>query len=438
MKKIVASVGLVAISAATLNAAYTQGLSELETKKPWSVGLTLRGFYDDNIESTHDNKIDSFGYEVNPWLGVHWVGDQTLAGASYTYSGKYYEQPRPDTDSKWSQSHIFDVMAQHAFSPRYNVSARDSFVIGQEPDLLRAGDSATGLQRINGNNIRNYGNVVFNAQVTKVFGLSVSYANSYWNYDDSGADYSSTGISSIQGSYSGLLDRVENAPQIDARWQLSPQTVGLIGYRFRDVNYTGDEYVGGIAVGGVPAFSLVTSDERNFRSQYGYAGIEHNFRPDLFGSLRAGVVATDNYNDPNGTTGLGPYVSANLTYEYTADTSFGIGFSQDFSTSDQIGNPTDFVRGVDNSVVYLWFRHRLAPSLYLSGQGTFQYSVYNGGGDNYDGKTDQFLLGNITLEYWFDKHLSAHVGYNIDYLDSQIPNRGYTRNRVYIGLSATY
>ena len=90
------------------------------------------------------------------------------------------------------------------------------------------------------------------------------------------------------------------------------------------------------------------------------------------------------------------------------------------------------------SVAYLWFRHRLAQSLYLAGQGTFQYSVYDGGGPSYDGESDIFLVGNISLEYWFSKHFSAHIGYNIDYLDSDIPNRDYDRNRVYIGLSATY
>jgi len=95
------------------------------------------------------------------------------------------------------------------------------------------------------------------------------------------------------------------------------------------------------------------------------------------------------------------------------------------------------VRGVDNSVAYLAFRHRLAPSLFLSGQGTFQYSVYDGGA-NYDGESDIFFLGNVALEYWFSQHLAAHIGYNYDYLDSDIPNRGYDRNRAYIGISATY
>lgn len=442
MKKIVASVGLVALSATSLHAAASQGLSELETKKPWSVGLTLRGFYDDNINATGSNEQDSWGYELNPWAGLHWIGDQTVVKASYSFSGKYYDEPLNNATENWSYAHVFDAALQHSFSPRANISVRDSFVIGQEPDLLRSGDSITGLQTVNGSNVRNYGNVVFNAQLTKVFGLSVAYANSYWNYEDSGEVLGTpitigpNTIRAISGSWSGLLDRVENAPQIDARWQLAPQTVGLIGYMYRDVNYTGDEYVSGQVINGTPLG--IKSDARNFRSQYGYLGVEHNFRPDLFGSLKAGAVYTDNYNDPKDTTGWGPYVSANLTWEATANTSLGIGFSQDFTTTDIVGSALDYVRGVDNSVGYLWFRQRLAPSLYLSGQGTVQYSVFDGGGPNYDGQADFFLMGSLTLEYQFNKHLSAHIGYNYDNLDSDVPNRSYDRNRAFIGLSANY
>jgi len=450
MKKIVASVGLVALGASTLNAAYTQGLTELETQKPWSVGLTLRGFYDDNIEASHNGKIESFGYEVNPWAGIHWVGDQTLIGATYSYSGKYYDETRSDTDEHWSHAHNFDAMLQHAFNPRFNFQVRDSFVIGQEPDVLRAGDSFPTVQRISGDNIRNFATIAFNAQITPVFGLHAGYDNALWNYDQSGIDvprdsFGQTlpGLQPIFSSYSGTLDRMEQSGYIDARWQLGPETVGLIGYRYRHVEYTGDEFINGAAFVAAPGATPVPvaglkSDVRNYDSHYGYLGVEHRFRPDLFGSLKAGVRYTDNYNDPNGATDTGPYVQADLNYEQSADTTFSAGFSQDFNTTDIVGGAGDFVRGVNNSVAYLSFRHRLAPSLYLTGQGTFQYSIFQGGGATYDGQADMFFLAGVNLEYWFSKHFSGSLGYNYDNLSSDIPNRDFDRNRVYIGVSATY
>jgi len=451
MKKLLASVGMVALGASTLNAAYTQGLSELETKKPWSVGLTLRGFYDDNIQAAHANEIDSLGYEVNPWVGINWVGDQTIIGASYAYSGKYYDETSPDTDEHWSQSHKFDAILQHAFNPRYNFSVRDSFVIGQEPDQLRSGDSFATQQRISGDNMRNFGQLDFNAQFTPVFGMRFGYDNTYWNYDQSGIDsprdpntgLTLPGFQPIIASYSGLLDRLENSAVIDGRWQVAPQTVGILGYRYRLVEYNGDELINGTAVVPAPGANPIPvagdqSDFRDYQSHYGYVGVEHHFRPDLFAALNAGIRYTDHFNDGDGSTDTGPYVQASLSYEHSADTTFGIGFSQDFTSSDIAGGAGQFVQGVNNSVAYLSCRHRLAPSLYLSGTGTFQYSVFEGGGATYDGEADMFFLAGVNLEYWFSKHISGQIGYNYDYLDSDIPNRGYDRNRVYIGLSATY
>ena len=66
------------------------------------------------------------------------------------------------------------------------------------------------------------------------------------------------------------------------------------------------------------------------------------------------------------------------------------------------------------------------------------YSTFDGGGSGYDGKHDFFFIANLTLEYQFSKHLSGHIGYNYDTLSSEIDGRDFDRNRVYLGLSATY
>ena len=64
MKKIIASAGLVAVSAAGLQAA-APGLSPMEAAKPWSISATLRGFYDDNYTAAHKSfEDDSFGTDT--------------------------------------------------------------------------------------------------------------------------------------------------------------------------------------------------------------------------------------------------------------------------------------------------------------------------------------------------------------------------------------
>jgi len=44
----------------------------------------------------------------------------------------------------------------------------------------------------------------------------------------------------------------------------------------------------------------------------------------------------------------------------------------------------------------------------------------------------------VNLEYQFDQHLAAHVGYNYDRLVSDVAGRDFTRNRVYLGVTASY
>ena len=73
MKKIVASVGLVALGASGLQTVQAQGLLGPDDSKPWSVALTLRGFYDDNVSSsTKGFEQETLGYEVSPSFKVGW------------------------------------------------------------------------------------------------------------------------------------------------------------------------------------------------------------------------------------------------------------------------------------------------------------------------------------------------------------------------------
>jgi hypothetical protein len=49
-----------------------------------------------------------------------------------------------------------------------------------------------------------------------------------------------------------------------------------------------------------------------------------------------------------------------------------------------------------------------------------------------------FFLFGADLEYRFNEHFSTHAGYNYDRLDSDVGGRSFTRNRVYIGVTASY
>src|SRR5215472_9031769 len=182
MKKIVASVGLAALGASTLQTASAQELTA-QGPKPWSVSGTLRGFYDDNINSSPD-KVDSFGVEISPAASFALSTEQTTLNLGYVYSAKWYDKEQAGADSHWDQQHIFNASLIHAFNEKDQLSVSDSFVIGQEPDVLRSTPTLTTFQFIPGYNIRNYGVITFDGKLSRQLSYEVGYDNTFYRYAD--------------------------------------------------------------------------------------------------------------------------------------------------------------------------------------------------------------------------------------------------------------
>jgi len=78
----------------------------------------------------------------------------------------------------------------------------------------------------------------------------------------------------------------------------------------------------------------------------------------------------------------------------------------------------------------------LTPKLTASLVGHFQYSVYNGG--NVNSQSAEFYNLGVNLSYAFTRHFSSDLGYNFDWYTTPVPGQEYTRNRVYLGVTATY
>ncbi len=439
MKKIVASVGMVALGASSLYSAPIPGLTE-EGGKNWSVAATLRGFYDDNI-NTSPNKQETFGIEVSPSVnyGIQWQQTQLTLG--YVYSFKYYDHQPAGSSTKYDQQHLFNVALDHAFTERYKLGVRDAFAIGQEPDVLRTDNAFTTFQRISGDNIRNYGSIVFDAQLTRLLGLEIGYDNSFFDYAQSGVQFDDAG--NVLASNSGLLDRIENGIHLDSRWMICPETVGLFGYKFRNVSYTADEQIGFVVVNGGPV--PITSSQRNFREHSMYVGAEQTFSPNLTGAVRAGGSYVDYYNEiPESSTGWGPYAMANLRYTYAPQSTVEVGLSQDFNATDVVGlrnsspdtTSTSFTTSQQATVVYGSVNHQITARLKGSLLGQFQYSSFDGGGLNTE--SERYYLLGLNLNYQFTPHFSSEIGYNYDKLDSDVPSRSFNRNRVYIGVTGSY
>lgn len=438
MKKIAASVSLIAFGASALHTIAQDTYLTGDAGKIWNVSASLRGFYDDNANTAvSGGKVDSFGYEVSPSVGINWQRDQNTLTLGYKYSLLYYDR-HVRGFRKYEQNHLFNLSFDHAFSERYQMRLNESFAMGQEPDVLRTGNALTTVNRLPGNNIRNDASIVGTAQLTPLLALEAGYNNAIFDYSQEGATFNPSTFAIIP-SESGVADRVEHAIHLDSRWQVMPETIAILGYQFSMVDYTGDEIISGSVVPTIPPTPTLMSDARNSRSHYVYVGADHTFTPDLSGSVRVGGRITDYYNDSTQGTDVSPYVRLGLNWIYGPESSVSAGFSYDRNATDitrQLGSSVGGLTvGQQSATVFARVTHRIVPNLFATLDAQYQHSSFIGGA--IDGQVEQYYLIGANLEYRFNRYLSAEVGYNYDKIDSDA-GRTYDRNRAYVGIRGSY
>jgi hypothetical protein len=433
MKKIVASVGLVALGASGLQAVDQSAALNSESPRPWSISASLRGFYDDNINST-PVRVESWGFEVSPSAIASWHLEQSTITLAYVYSYKYYEKRLNGTDHT-AQSHIFNGTFDHSFSERTKLTINDSFAIGQEPDLLRAGNAFATYSRMPGDNVRNFGSITVEHQLTPVVGLEAGYANAFYKYADSTVT-TDAGTDYFVASSAGQLNRLEHTAHLDSRWTILPETIGVFGYQFREVDFTAEQPIAGGASG-----PTAYSGDRNSRIHYLYVGADHTFVPTLTGSIRVGGSYSDYYNDPSASSTVSPYAQASLRWAFQPESFAELGVSHDRNATDLVGylGAGNLTLDSETTLIYATVNHRFTQiSPKLRGTLTAQYSdaVYSGG--KWNDFADRFLLVGITFDYKFTENFAAQLGYDFDKLDSDITGRSFDRNRVFLGITASY
>jgi hypothetical protein len=434
MKKFFVSVGLIAVGTASLQAAYAPDWNSTSASM-WSVSGTLRGFYDNNYETAPSGaQIGSFGFEVSPQVSLNVPLQQTELGMSFIYGLYYYQERENQGQNPIDQTAELDLWLDHAFSERWQMRVQDSFVSGQEPELIDPNTSVT--TRINGNNVRNTGTITLHTDWTRQFSTELGYQNNFYDYEDSGATVNYATIPpAVNASLAGLMNRIEQNGWLNFQWQVQPETMVLVGGSFDLTDYTGNEPV---ATGYPYSNTIYYSNDRNNRSYIGYLGFKRTFLPNLTVSLEAGFQYTDSYNDSSSTPSLAPYGVLSAEYTYAPGSYVQVGFSESQNSTDIVqpdaqGQITLYQQ---SSTVYASVNHKLTPKLLGSVIGRWQHSVFYEG--LYNNEASDYYSFGVNLSYHFTPHFSAEAGYNFDDVSSEIPGYNYTRSRVYLGVTAAY
>lgn len=420
MKKLIASASLIALGAVSVHA---QGQDD----KWWSIGATLRGFYDDNINTSPSilGEQESFGVEVGPYAAINLFLDQTTLGLSYNYQMRWYED-RPFADDI-DNSHQINGKLSHTFSERLSLDLTDSFVIAQEAEVLAAPGAGIAFPlRAEGDNMRNSAQASVTAQVTEEVGLVFGYDNNWFDYE--------------QPYLSKILDRWEHYARVNLRYTIVPETIAVFGYQAGLVDYYNDGPFTPAELGFVPVGFTVRPSHRDRLSHYIYAGVDHTFSPKLNASVRGGVEYSDYINALPGMEEdtLNPYADGNITYTYLPGSAIQLGVRHQRMATDVFGTlaaagTASLVPDAETTMVYGSWNHALTGKLRTSLLANYQWQQY-GIAD----LVDHVLFAGAQISYDITEHLAAEAGYFYDWLESDLAFRSYDRNRVFVGIRANY
>lgn len=205
------------------------------------------------------------------------------------------------------------------------------------------------------------------------------------------------------------------------RYQLSPQTVATLG-----VNY------------GETTASGTAGDSENIVIT---GGLEHRFSPNAIGVLRAGVQLRD---VDGGDDSSSPYIEA--AYRAKLNSQFSVRSFLRYSTEDY---GTSFAGATYDELEVLRFGitgvYQVSPKLSLNAGVDYVMSDFGGGRTvpggaslpNFDEDLVNYRLG---FDFGLTDNVSLNGSYNFtdSSSDSANANRSYERNRVSLGVTATF
>jgi hypothetical protein len=431
MNKILNSAGFAVVGVVGLSQAAVGQEAMTDDAKWWSVSAAVRGFYDSNPGTAPSPSDDSsYGFEIRPSLEAAYnTGDTAFRGKILYSYRDYFEDGLKDENTI-----LLDLALDHNFSERSRISVADQFAYTSEPTLLEQGSTVTAPQktlRSDGTNIRNFGEIGYEWDFTPVWGIGVGYSNLWYDYEEDGS-----------GSYSALLDRIEQMIRLDLRYRLNTDLTAVLGYQFGLVDFTSDDglYPAGTP-GAVPGSKADSPDSRDSNSQFIVVGADYAMGRQLTAKVRGGAQYTD-YTELDDSQWI-PYANVSASYNYLPGSYVQGGILYTKNRTDLINptpdldNPANQVLDEDTFTFYAIASYKIMPNLTGTVTGQLQYGEFNGG-DVYDGEAEGFYIFGAHLLYDFNRYFGVEVGYNYDRADSDIPSRSYTRNRAYIGVRGTY
>lgn len=388
--------GLIVMSAVVAEAVYNP--TQLpDPSRRWSVSVAAREGYDDNSNTSSDNKQGSATTLIEPQLLVNFPQDQTFLGLRYAYDMVYYSRRVGDDID---QSHSVDLLLSHRFNPRLVLDINETMRRGVEPELV---DNAV-IQRQKGDYWYNSLSAGLTYNISRRWLAKLTQGWGMWAYDNAGV-----------ASYSDRNDLQTSAAAI---YSLNPSTALGLNYQFGTTMYK-DSGPG---------------DVRNFESHSVFLSLSHQFNPKLAVQV-AGGGTIGVFSDREDAS---PYASVGVSYSYAPGSSVSANLGYALTSSD-----VGLYRSSDTLGLNAQINHRITRKFRASLSSALVLYSYN----NLDPAVSSIYPADVNEEAWrlgagltyeFTRWFSADVNYAYERVSSDLVGRDYDRNRVNAGIRLTY
>ena len=365
------------------------------TNLPFKVSLSADVGYDDNVFTSHSDRIGSGYNDLSFNIGSH-IGNQRsrLDGDLVLGFAYYWSRPGSSVDPNIS----LNLNSSYRLTPRLTLSLSSNLAYQAQPNFAIAGAATQNV----GNYFVGSNQISLGYEWTRRFSTVTSYNLTTYLYENS--------------TEATQQNRLEHLIGEQIRYMLYP-TATLVGeYRFGYISYETSNAVSN----GAP-----NSDSY---SHFLLAGADATLTPRLSFTFRGGAELRTSLTS-NGKETTFPYAESTLSYEYLP--------SSFFQWYNRLGlEQSDFATGQYKEVYRTGIRvdHTFGQKLKAGASIYYSYNQYK----QPFSFAENDLDANATLSYAIYRSLLVRAGYTFTRASSQIVSRDYYRNKIFLGASLAF
>jgi hypothetical protein len=365
----------------------------------------VRGGYDDNVNSSRTNPVESYFMNINGGVNYRFGTPRLNFDASLTGGLTYYPQV-PATANRNQGTVGLGLSVEYRYSPRLVLTFNTASSYQQQPNPSLIGASQNQPQSGNGAYFYTANSMSGAYQWSDLF-TTVTRFNYTGNY------YLDQDLNGQQGfTQPGFTESF--------RWLVKPTTTAVLDYNTDLYDYA---QAGNYSWGQSLA-----------------VGFDHIFNPKWFWNFRAGAEFRTFQNTFNSGNYIGPYVDSNFNWT--------LGKASTLAWVAHIGTQPSGQQNVSYSYAYrtgLNYTQGFTAKLTMNAGFFYLLQYYNDsnilgkGKDNLLDYNQTNLQGNIALNYALNRILNLSLGYQ--YLGSicdQVPSQAYNRGISYLQLGGAF